>query len=78
MKKYVKPALMALELEADATLCSGCKENANNDPYIEQLLKDFGDSFDLLFGDTELERCSMPIVEGYCKYTATATNIFDS
>lgn len=78
MKKYVKPALMALELEADTVLCSGCAENANNDTYIQTLLEQFGEQFELLFGNTELVRCSMPIVEGYCKFTAEATNIFDS
>lgn len=78
MKKYVKPALMALALEADTVLCSGCAENANNDPYIQKILEEHGEEFEFLFGNTELDRCSMPIVEDYCKYTSTATNIFDS
>lgn len=76
MKKYVKPALMALELEADAVLCSNCEVNANNNPSLDWLRKEYGDSFSNLFGIEE--SCEIPEVVGYCKYTATATNIFDS
>lgn len=76
MKKYVKPALMALELEADTVLCSNCEVNADNNPMFDWLRNEYGDDFSKLFG-TE-EQCEIPDVVGYCKFTAETTNIFDS
>lgn len=45
MKKYVKPALMALELEADSVLCaSGCTDYNKNDAIVQLIMSWYDES----------------------------------
>lgn len=73
MKKYVKPALMALELEADAALCAGCSHNVHTDVFLAFLL-DYPD-LSLLF--IKEENCNVDTnldFEKYCKFTGADEN----
>lgn len=69
MKKYVKPALMALELEADMVLCQGCTINKNNSDLIQQFMDDFSYlDWDKLFAKSD-DCAELFPLEGYCKFT---------
>ncbi len=80
MKKYVKPALMALELEADTVLCSGsCAINKNNSDLIQSFMDQFSYlDWDKLFAMSETECVEKFPVDGYCKFTGTDNQLFNS
>lgn len=74
MKKYVKPALMALELEADAALCANCAHNAHTDIFLASIFAGYPD-LSVLF--TAEEKCEVDTnldFEEYCKFTGADEN----
>lgn len=74
MKKYVKPALMALELEADAALCSGCSKNANNDVFLGFLFNEYSDLSELFANEEGCKQDPDIDYEEYCKFTGADEN----
>lgn len=76
MKKYVKPALMALELEANSALCgTGCSANKENEDFVQYLMTIAPDADWSKYFATAEGCANDPIeigivVDGYCKYTA--------
>lgn len=77
MKKYVKPALAALALEADTVLCaSNCTANKENNDFVKMLIEWYGDvDWSTYFASNEdckddPEDIGIK-VDGYCKFTAT-------
>ena len=85
MKKYTKPALMALSISANDMLCSGCGADPARDNGIGAIL--IANGFDRNgdgrvdwsdFGTTEFgqpEACEDPAygLESYCKHTSVST-----
>lgn len=92
MKKYQKPAMLALSLSANDTLCSSCGVQTRFDPVLSAILDQLcgTDSSDGIFTPAEAESvyaftssedtCTKKIdYQGYCKYTsAEATRLFTS
>lgn len=71
MKKYVKPALMALELEADSVLCaSGCTGYNKNDTIVQLIMNWYDESlWPKLFATADgCEEVPRDEFEEYCKF----------
>ena len=87
MKRYVKPAMMALSISANDMLCSGAcevKTRDSTDSFIQKLNEMFGaggkddgifDPEDKVFGK-ETDCNPEKIFDKYCKYTASDDGLF--
>lgn len=87
MKEYKKPAMMALSLSANDSLCvCDIKTRYSNDYFIKILTEKFGGSDSLLDPSdnvfTSEESCANfldgAIIDGYCKFNAEGGVIFTS
>ena len=85
MKKYTKPALMALSISANDMLCSGCGADPARDNGIGAILLgngfdsngdgivDWSDFGEKDFGQPEACKNQAPGLESYCKHTSVST-----
>lgn len=78
MKKYEKPDIGIISLEANETFCQTCAIDAV-EPNMNQELKDLIELADYLnpfTGESELN-CA-DVVQGYCKFGPSGALIFNS
>lgn len=80
MKKYVKPALMVLELEADSVLCaSSCTDYDKNSAIVQMIMDWYDESLwpNLFAIADDCKEVPIDEFEGYCKFQG-ANSVFIS